>query len=258
MALVVLGGLFALLLRSPFKKTWKWFLNRAPLIKRYWLFVVPFFIGVIIVYYLLYKYSLSEQLGNNLSIAGQLIALIFAIFVGYLAFLQVNISRVDALKSSAREELKDGAYPRAVKLYEELFSINSKDFYALSELLEVYLIQKDHVSFSEKIDFLRKNSLSDKEKKVVLYLEFSFQLFQSGPEAATTKAEEMVTKFSKTQKNIFWDFDDIKKSDMYKNLQTPTRIMFENFTRYMDGTLQLDLLEKFERGEYCASEGASF
>jgi tetratricopeptide (TPR) repeat protein len=249
-AVALTGAFFGILLYKTFPKYWKWTLTRAPLIRKYWLFVVPFFLASVAIYVCIYKFSSSNQLENNISTAGHFIMLSFTIYLGYLAFLQVIEGRIDNLKQNASLQFRSGRNERAIKTYEEIFNIKPDDFSALAELLELYLIEKRFFPFEQKINILKKSAIGDREHKIVAYLETAKLLFQYGGESAREKISEAVTTFSKKLGDISWGFKEVKNSDVYKNSNQDTKRVFENFTNYLNGSLDKELLEEFEQGSY--------
>lgn len=248
-----LGVFFAVTFAQPFKKLCRDFISKAPIIRKYWSFVIPFSLILGIIYFLIFKYVAQSDISNYLSLVGQIAALVFAIFVGYFAFLQLVESRVTNLKQKGYEYFKKRAYTRAIGIYEQVISIDTKDFYNFAELLELYLIQKDFVSFDEKIKLLEGNALDKKDYLMLFYLKISKDLLREH----LAEAKEQITKlvdFKKKDPSILvsWDFTDIQNSPPYIALPAggEAKTIFVNLIQYLTPSMEEGNRDRFEGGNY--------
>src|SRR5688572_12672922 len=91
-------GIIVFWAASKLSDKWPAIASKASLIKKYWYFVVPFSILVVGAYCLAFIFVPENRLGDILELINNLSTLIFGIFVGYFAFLQVIEGRVDKLK----------------------------------------------------------------------------------------------------------------------------------------------------------------
>jgi len=248
----ILGIILAVVLIKPFQKAYKSFFSKAPIIRRYWSFVVPFTMFIVIIYWLVLKYSAIENTQNYLSIAGQLSALIFAIFIGYFAFLQLVENRIGGLKMEGFNYFKRKSYARAIKTYEEILAIDTKNFYSLSEIMELYLIQKDFRKFDEKNYLLDKNVLDRNDFLIIFYLRISRHLLKQHLEEAKEELKKLVD-FRKANRDatMIWDFSDIKNSPAYIGMPGgEAKNIFDNMVRYLYGGFSPEEKEKFENYNY--------
>lgn len=250
---LIVGVVLALFLKEKFIGIYKRFTSVAPTIRKYWFFVVVFCFIVVISYILIFiKSDNNEQLNTNLTILGQVSALIFAIFVGYFAFLQVVENRIGKLKEDGFRYFKEKAYSRATKIYEEVHSIDTTNFNNLAELLELYIIQKDFEKFNKKIVVLEGNILDKKDKLILLYLQIIFELIKEHISEAKEKIALLV-EFQKLNRDvrINWDFSDIKMCSVYLSLgNSDTKKYFDNSIKYLIQGMSEEEKIKFENGDY--------
>jgi tetratricopeptide (TPR) repeat protein len=184
---------------------------------------------------------------------GQSLTLVFAIFVGYFAFLQVVESRLDKLKERAKSELSERSYRRAIQYYEEAYKISPKDVSILADLLELYLILENYSNFDEKIIQLQRISIEEKEKVTLLYLEATkFLLKQHLQEAKEriSKLVQFIEKHPIVLTHFNWDFSDIQDSEVYKKINGEAKIIFENLIKYLSKKMPNDQKSDFEQGNY--------
>src|SRR3989338_4428724 len=163
------GMLVLVLVLKMYGRLWKDFCSRAPLLKKYWLFVAIFCLLAVLAYYFVLKYSPSGKIDNYIQILGQTLTLIFAIFVGYYAFLQVMESRVENLRQHAFGYFKKKLYQRAILMHEQIYSINPKDIVTLGNLLELYLITQNYEKFNLKLPLFKRLVVEEKEQLEFYY-----------------------------------------------------------------------------------------
>ncbi len=254
------GAILILSIQQKCKDLIKIFQDKAPLIKKYWLLVIPFALLSISAYILTIKLSSSQDINKNISLLNQATTLIFAIFAGYLAFQQLIEYRKDKLKEQASIYFKQPSYLRAIQYYEEAYRIDPKDFSLLSELLEVYLCAEDFKKFDEKIPQLERLVVENYEKSIVAYLKICKNLFNQ--DLRSTRSE-LKTYLNLVKDNLevlpqfrFWDFSDIRKSVAYKNLEGDIKGICDNFLAYLNKALDEEKKKRFEVGDYILKEGA--
>lgn len=251
------GIILTLLIQGRIKTLFKSFYSKAPLIKKYWVFVVPFTLVSLIIYALVVFLSPLENLDTNLTILNQATTLLFAIFVGYFAFQQVVEYRLDKLKGQANLYFKQPSYLRAIQYYEEAYSINPKDFSLLAELLEVYLCIGEFKKFDEKIGQLEKLTIEDYEKSTIAYLKVCEHLFKQDLGSAKTELKsyiDLVQKDPEVLEQFRWDFSDIRKCDLCKKLDGEVKTIFENLVNYLHKSLGEEKKKRFETGDYLLKE----
>lgn len=231
--------------------------SKVPLLKKYWLFVIPFSFLSISAYIFMIKSFPHENLNNNISLLNQATTLIFAIFAGYFAFQQVVENRLERLKEQGHNYFKQNSYKRAIQYYEQALAINSKDFSVLAELLELYLVIQDDKRFNERIAILEKIVMEDYERTTVYYLKIAKLLFKQ--ELGTAKKElkeyiSLVKKKPSALVHFSWDFSDIRKSEVYQKLDGETKTIFENFINYLNKSLDESNKELFEESNFTLKE----
>lgn len=251
------GIILTLLIQGRIKMLFKSFYSKAPLIKKYWIFVVPFTLVSLMTYSLVIFLSPPENLETNLTLLNQVATLLFAIFVGYFAFQQVVENRLDKLKEQANLYFKQPSYLRAIQYYEEAYSINPKDFSLLAELLEVYLCIGEFKKFDEKIGRLEKLIVEDYEKSTVAYLKVCEHLFKQDLGSAKTELKsyiDLVQKDPEVLEQFRWDLSDIRKCDLCKELDGDVKTIFENLVNYLHKNLDEEKKKRFETGDYLLKE----
>lgn len=248
--IILITIILTLFLEYIIKKNWKEFFNKTTLIKKYWKFVISFLVISILSGITIYFYT--ENTTDNLILLVQVLTLIFAIFVGYFAFQQVAENRLDKLKEQGYKHLQKSEYLRAIKSFEEAFSISPKNFTILSNLQECYIIIQDTKNFNEKKELIKKIIIEDREKIIFYYLKSADYLIKQDIGKAKEEIVECI-KFIKGS-NLFlfssWNFRDIIKSNSYKNLKGESKKILDNFISYLQGILNEDQRKEFENGNY--------
>ena len=236
-----------------------YFLAKAPLIKKYWIFVIPFILLSSILYVLVFYFSTTNNLNNNLTVLNQAITLIFAIFVGYFAFQQVVENRFDKLKEQGHLYFKQQSYLRAIEYYEEAYLINSRDFSLLAELLELYLSIQNFNKFNEKIHFLEKLRIEDYEWSTLYYLKIAQCILKKDFGSAEKTLKEYLKKSKKDPLILMhfnWDFSDIRKCEPCKLLKGELKTIFDNLIVYLNKGFDDVKRLKFENGDYLLKENS--
>lgn len=248
---IFIGALLILLIQKLFLRFWNNFCNKAALIKKYWLFIIPFVILSIVSYFLTFKYSSPEHLQTNLTILGQVLTLVFAIFVGYFAFLQVVENRLEKLREQGYAYFKVQSYRRAIQYYEEAHSINPKSCIILPDLVELYLITQEEEKFKRKLELLEKIVIEDAEKIAYYYLKTAWFLFNEDLRRAKQELSILID-FAKRASLAYvpWQFDDIKKTEIYKSLTGDARKILDNLISYLSKRLTPQQKNDFENGNY--------
>jgi hypothetical protein len=101
-SLIILGGVLVAILRHPIAKLSTRFKERAPIIKKYWQFIIPYIILNMAAYTVVALYFYNDI---NFNILGQVSAMTLAIFVGYIAFSEFGESKFEKLVESASASL---------------------------------------------------------------------------------------------------------------------------------------------------------
>lgn len=231
--------------------------QKPPTIKRYWYFVIPFFILLITSYMVLLNFYFQDQkLNLYTDILNQISALIFAIFIGYFSFLQVIQNRADKLKQEGTHYLnpRNRDYARAIKTFEEIVSIEPNDFHNIANLLEAYLIKKDFKSFETHRNHFKKCLFSDKDELVYQYVMILYYFLRGHNVDADRHIAELVDFTRKNPEvTINWNFGDFTSSPTYTDsleAGTDVRLKFDNVLSYLNKNMSAENVVRFESGDY--------
>lgn len=255
LALLILGGVLTTALKKPVASMWINFRTRAKVIQRYWTFVIPFCLSSIVAYVLIIAFSPESKTELYVNILGQGTTLIFAIFVGYFAFAQVAASRFDNLMEQGRNELNNQNFVRASSTFEQALTIEPKNYSALSNLLELYIINGNYTQFDEKINYLKKIGVEPREKLIPLYFYALKELLQSHlleARAAISDTIQYTKEHPRALATLRWSFIELRASEPYKNLKGETKRILDNYLRYLERGLGNEL-QQFESGDYVLS-----
>jgi tetratricopeptide (TPR) repeat protein len=229
------------------------FSNKAPLIKRYWMFVIPFSIISALLFYIIFKYSDANNVSIYTSLLGQILTLVFAIYAGYLAFLQLIENRFDKLVERGDNYLFEEHYNRALESYQEAHKINPRDFNVLANMTEIYLISQDRNRFDEGLEGLARIIKENSEKLCLFYLKVArFILIEDMGSAKRELGSciNFVKNCPDALSHFLWNFKDIKNCAKYKLLQGEAKETMDNLISYLQKSLNDDQKNKFENGNY--------
>jgi len=251
--LFIMGIILCSFNQNYFKRLFSKFLNKAPLIRKYWIFVVLFSIIVFVLCYLIIKNLEKNDQRLYLPLVVQSATLIFAVYAGYLAFKQLMENRRDKLREDGDRYLTRKQYKRATECYLEVSKIKPNDYESLSNILEVYLLNRNLIKFVEGLPILNKLAIEDGEKLVCSYLAAANYLLEMYNSRAREEIDDIMTlnkKNPQALEYINWNFEDIKKSSVYENLEGESKKILENLVRYLSKGMNAEQIKKFEGGDY--------
>lgn len=227
--------------------------SRVRLVKTYWRFLIPFLLLVFISYIGVFKFLPREFWEFGLDMIGQISALIFAVFVGWYAFIQVIEGRVEKWKQQAHQYFIEGSYTRARDLYEKSFAIDPDDFTNTAELMELYIVTDNERDFDTNLPALFSSAVEDDEKVVLHYLKITKHLLREDLGAARANIADCV-KFVQENpgyhQKFTWGFDDLQKSGRYKSLEGDAKNMLDNTCDYVKKNMSDEVRTRFESGNY--------
>lgn len=248
--LIVTAALFAYIYKgSEASNSLLMLIRRIGLVKYYWKFVTFYSLLLCVVYYLTFKYVPSTEQGKALDFIGQIAAIVFAIFIGWFAFLEVKRSTLkEGVERANQYFTSNRSLQRARQLYEEYCDFEQTDFFRLTELLEIYLVLGSYEkAFEERFARLKKNVKDDWEGFMPLYLECTKHLFKEEIKSAENKLKEMVDYAAKNPEalgTLSWDFRDIKKAAAYKKFtdDREAKKLFDRMILYLsnDAAVKVD------------------
>lgn len=248
--LVGAGGILVLILRRPFSKIISRFRERAPIIKRYWQFVIPYVILNTIAYVLVGIYSNNE---TSFNVLGQVSAMILAIFVGYIAFSEFGESKFEKLIESASLSVDRREFNSARIKYEEANAIKPKDNAVIGNLLELYLILGMYDLFDAKVKNYMKYSLESSDALTNMYLNALRSLIVEHMRDARQqikKTIEFVNKNPGIRERFHWSNDEFIASDAYRVLDISTQKIITNYFAYLRRQLGGSQELRFTEGNY--------
>lgn len=252
-AAFLLGIIATLTLRKPFSRVLRAFVAKVLILKRYWIFVLCFVVFTSLTYWSVLAFAPDSHRDMAINIAGQCLALIFAIFVGYFAFLQVVESRLDKLKEKALQAFKNKTYSRALQYYTEANAIDPRDHSILSNLCEVMLLLKKYSEFHDRVRLLEKVCIESQEKLSLFYLRALEHLIKKRLGEAEEEISLAVNYIKANPKSLSlfsWDFSDLQQADVYSQMTGDPRKMLDNFIKYLNMQLDDSDRQRFESGNY--------
>lgn len=254
---LVFGLIIGIVIKKPAKKLILKFHTKALLMKDYWKFVLPFFTITVIAYVLTIRLSDEVHLNLYVSVLSHFVALVFSIFVGYFAFLQVFENRLDKYKEQGYKCIKDKSFARAKGYYEKAHTIDPTDFPALCNLLEIYLMLGEYSKFNEKIAILEKEAIAPQEETIAHYLKITKYLFQEDLGEAKSLLSDLVSMVKDKPESLVafsWDFSDIVQAEPYKKLEGDCKKTIDNLRKYLNKSIGEEQKNAFEKGDYTLSK----
>lgn len=253
-ALIIVAFVSGMTLKEKLLKITKRVKSKTRVIRDYWIFVVIFTCVSAILYFVLFKWFIeTEHIELYLSTLNTILGLIFAIFVGYFAFLQVVESRVDRIILEADELVDRGQLKRAILKYEEVLKMCKDNFGANSNLAELYLIEEKD-EFSGQMELLESILTEPREFLVYYYLKAAnFLLKQELGEAKkiVKKIVDFVNNEPTALSKFNWRFHELKDSKIYKELpKGEAKKIMDNLIEYLLKALSDSNRISFESGNY--------
>lgn len=249
----ILGITLTLIFQKGINRIYRTFIQKILLLKRYWGFVIPFSVLAALGYILLFNFTTSIDQIYYIEVYNQCIGLIFAIFVGYFAFVLVIENRMDKFKQVADGYLNQKLYPKAIENYERCIDINSKQFEIWANLMELYLIQSRDSNFDEKIETVKGTIKYPDEEIIFKYLLFTKCVLKE----QIGEAKEMIKKIisyiqndESTLKYFRWGFSDVEGSERFNKLGTESKKIYNNLSRYLLRSLSAEEKTRFEQDDY--------
>ena len=246
-----------LLLQKSIRKSLKLIKNRALFIKQYWQFSIFFVCLAIAAYIGIFYFFSGDNLSTAISVLNAALTIIFAIFVGYYAFMQVAEIRVNRNREEADRYLNEQNYFRAALKYEELFRMNPNDYHCLSNLLEIKLIDSQDEFFQMNIDELQKTVVEPSENITCYFLKIAKELFLQRIGDAKTQIKlltQYVSKNPEALSNHRWSYSDVSRSKRFQELAGETKDIFETLIKYLQNRLNEKEKEAFENNDYALTE----
>lgn len=247
---IVFGVLIVLLASNPVRKVSRKFKQRAPLMKKYWIFVIPFVFLNAVAYMVVWRYFYDD---TNFMVLGQISALLFAVFVGYIAFNEFGESKFDKLEESSSQALNRGEFLLAIDRYEEAYAIKPTENAVLGNLLELYLIMGKYDKFDDNLPTYQKNTVEKSEILVSKYLLTLKALIREHMQEARELIAEsinFVTENPKARETFHWRNDELKSSDSFGVMSESAQTMALNYFAYLKRQLSTDEEAMFVSGEY--------
>jgi hypothetical protein len=208
-----------------------------PLFTKYWIYSLFLIVLSLVLNYINFKYNAFniKDLKEGSDFINFYTGITFAIFTGYYAFRQMELSRFDKLLVEAYEKLRTKSYVRAKMLYCEALTINSKDLTVISNLSELALFINDKNLFFENTKRLDRLLLKD-EKILYQYLMIVDYLLDEEIGKAKTEINKLLTYIGNnpsSYEQFAWSFDDIHRSDRYTKLTGEAKILLDKLIKLL-------------------------
>lgn len=254
---LLLGIAIVVFLTLFIQKSIRWVFKharyKASFIKPYWQFSIIFAVVGVIVYLLVFWLSPESTIDVAINVTNTSLTLVFAIFVGYYAFMQVAENRVEKYKEEVQLHIHNRDYIRAALICEKVYKINPKDFWALSNLLEIRLITGEDEWFLAHIEELHDTVKEHWEQVAYYYLKIIRDLFKqhiSETQASIKLLLEYIRKNPDSLERNKWAYRDVKMCDCFKQLTGDSKKIIENVIRYLERGMNDDEKKYFSDGDY--------
>lgn len=247
---LALGGALYAVLHKIGRKLLEKFKERAPLVKKYWTFVVPLAMLTAVAYTIVAIYFYGEI---GFSLVGQVSGFLLAIFVGYIAFAEFGESKFDKLKESGMAALNRNEISSAKALFEEAHAIKPKEVNLLGNLLEVYVILGFYDKFDAKVKLYEKNVIEDNDKLAVPYLYSLRYLMEQrigDAEHHISTAIAFVNDKPSVRQRFTWSNEELISSDSFEKLQPSVKKIVKNLFNFLKQRLVSEDEVKFKSGNY--------
>lgn len=230
-------------------------IRKASITPFYWKFVIPFVVLVCFSYVAVFIFVTEQKQEIIINLVGQMATLIFAIFVGWYAFIQVINSQAEKTIERAHEYFVSGAYERAKKLYLEAYNLKPDVFSNTAELVELYIVtDSDEDDLKSKLKQLETVALGYREKLVVFYLKTISSLLREDLGTANSHILATIRYVDEhpTEKGIHWEFAELKNSKRFKDLKPGSEalVKINNYLKFLEKSLPAHELLRFKEGDY--------
>ncbi len=249
-ALLAIGAVVWEILKWIKSKLTSKFVSRAPIIRKYWKFVIPFVTLTTLAYVLTYIYAYSDV---NIGIVGQVSTLVLAIFAGYIAFAEFGESRFDNLIRDGSEASRAREIRRAEAKYKEANSIKPDDAKVLGNLLELNIVLGNYDEFDAKVAHFKRISLEESDELAQFYLLALRHLMKEYLGEARPSIEasiKFVNDHPGCREKFHWSNDEVIQSDAFLKLTSQTKKLVVNHFAYLKGQLSPTEEETFISGDY--------
>lgn len=221
-------------------------------LKQYWIFAIPFsIIYFIVCVYIIFSGDYKDSVLSTISNSTQIFILIFAVFVGYFAFLQASEGQFDKIKKEAGKiSGGNGKLTKAKRLYIKAFKINNKESEVLLNLIEVLILldkRQEVANYIKNADLLfeKDECTEDDDRADLLFLKALFSIFTENPSVADQKINELIVFINNKGIGINWNYKQIKASTKYSNLASDLKTKLDNLLFYLDGKLDVEQEKAF-------------
>lgn len=161
--------------------------------------------------------------------------------------------RVNKNREEAERYIKERNYFRAALKYEELLIINPNDYYCISNLLEIKLIDCKDEYFQQHIDELQKSVVEPSEKITYYFLKIAQELFLQRIGDAKSQIQLLINYVNKNTEALSehrWGYPEITTSKRFKELTGEAREIFENVIKFLRNSLKGNEKEAFINKDY--------
>ena len=248
---IMLGLLLYAISQNKVRRGITLFRNRAPIIKKYWLYIVPFVVLTTVAYVVMWRYFYDPI---HFEVLNQATSLALAIFVGYIAFSEYGEGKFDKLVESAQESLARHEFNTAKLRLKEAHAIKPKDNAVTADLLELYLILRLEDDFDVLIEAYGNNFIEESDQLIHQYLLTLKPLLNEHMregKAQIIKLIQLVNDNPNIRERFHWNNETLLASDTFRLLSSEnSRKILTNLYAYLNRQLNNDQEKSFVEGKY--------
>ncbi len=250
-SLIVFGAALYAAIIPLLKKGVEKFRERAPLVKKYWKFVIPLLIITTIAYIVVYIFLRDEI---HIAIVGQISGLVLAVFAGYIAFTELGETRFDNLEEAGMREFSQKRPVLALDRLKEAHSIRPGEMRLLGNLMEVYLVLGYFDEFDAKATRYRRQAKDEGHKLTLHYLLCLKELIREHLKEAKIQIKATV-KYAVDNPNSREGMNGWRNdSDLYSNLSPESKKHIDNLLNYVTKKMSAEHEKQFIEGDFTLSK----
>lgn len=258
--IILITSILVWVLKEYFKIGFKKLQEIFSIVPGFWWIVFSLIILAIPSYILVFHLSNDLSLDRNLSLLNTIVTLIFAVFIGYYAFVQVAENRAEKNLETGRNLLhRMQQYVKAMYYYELAIRFKINDFNTTAELLELYLVNSEDEKFASLLTRFESKSkkyfLDKYDNVIIFYLKITKEIFDGNIRKAESLIREAIKYIQDHPGSIkpgLWGFEEIKAAGRYAELgsATDSKKYIDNFILFITNQLDQSKKERFINGDF--------
>lgn len=247
---IIIGAIGSYIVQKLFLYVKSRLHERAPIIKRYWHFVIPFSMLTTLAYVLVYFFSNNEI---SFGLVGQISTLVLAIFAGYIAFSEFGESKYHRLLEEGMSASSNRAPKTALTKYKEAHSLKPNEPLVLGNLLEILLMLKMYDEFDIKIERYKKIIIEKSDELIYMYLlGLRYLVREHNGEAKEPIADavKFIIENPDTRDLFNWSNDPLINSEIFQKLGVSSQKIIINYFAFLQNSLNSAEEKLFIQGSY--------